>query len=177
MPRRILLPVDGSKHGRAASELAGSLASLYDSEVVLLHVLDPRRVTDEQVHMAEVEHRTSRRPEDLPWMANIPSELWAMLQPVDSRQTREETLRFLAEKVVKSATDVLERNGVPEDRIRVVFKNGDPVKRIMESIEEKDADMVVMGSRGLSDIAAMVLGSVSQRVSTLAPCTVVTARA
>lgn len=176
MVRRLLLPVDGSKHGRRAAELAGLLASTYDADVILLHVLDADRLSETRLRMAEVEHRSNRKPEEMPWMANVPSELMAMLQPADSRETREQTLHFLAEKVVKTATDVLEAHGVPAERIRVLFQDGKPARRILETVADHEVDMVVMGSRGLSDVAGLVMGSVSQRVASVAPCTVVTTR-
>ncbi len=176
MVRRILLPVDGSEHGRKAARLAGVIASLYDAEVVLLHVLDPDRETEGRAHMAEVEHRASRSVEGMPWMANVPGELMVMLQPTESKQTREQVLHYLAEKVVKAATDIVEREGVSDDKIRVIFRDGNPSKRILESISDQDADMVVMGSRGLGVASGLVMGSVSHRVASAAPCTVVTTR-
>ena len=39
MPKKILLPVDGSEHARKAAALAGDLAEKYDSELILLHVI------------------------------------------------------------------------------------------------------------------------------------------
>ena len=176
MVRRILLPVDGSVHGRKAAALAGVLASLYGAEVVLLHVLDPDRASEGRMRMAEVEHRTTRDVGGLPWVANVPGELMAMLQPPESSGTKEQALHYLAEKVVKAATDIVEREGVPDERIRVVFRDGRPSKRILESASDHDADMIVMGSRGLGTAGGFILGSVSQRVAAAAPCTVVTAR-
>ena len=39
MIKKILVPVDGSKHSVKAVELASDIASKYDAEVILLHVL------------------------------------------------------------------------------------------------------------------------------------------
>jgi nucleotide-binding universal stress UspA family protein len=36
--------------------------------------------------------------------------------------------------------------------------------------------MIVLGSRGLGNIGSLLLGSTSQKVNHLAPCTVVTVR-
>jgi len=38
------------------------------------------------------------------------------------------------------------------------------------------ADMIVMGSRGVSDLKGLVMGSVSHKVMQLAPCTCVSVR-
>jgi nucleotide-binding universal stress UspA family protein len=47
---------------------------------------------------------------------------------------------------------------------------------ILEVAEEEHADLVVMGSRGLSDFAGLVLGSVAHKVLHLAHCPVLVVR-
>jgi 3-phenylpropionate/trans-cinnamate dioxygenase ferredoxin reductase component len=44
-------------------------------------------------------------------------------------------------------------------------EEGDPADRIVETAEVEDADLVVVGSRGLSGVRRWVLGSVSDRVA------------
>jgi len=44
------------------------------------------------------------------------------------------------------------------------IKNGDPAQVIIETIEEEAPDLVVMGSKGLSGIKKVVIGSVSNKV-------------
>ena len=58
----------------------------------------------------------------------------------------------------------------------LVVKQGDPAKCILAAIDEESADFVVMGSRGLSDLKGLLMGSVSHKVSHLAPCTCVTVK-
>jgi nucleotide-binding universal stress UspA family protein len=48
--------------------------------------------------------------------------------------------------------------------------------RIVSTARENGADLIVMGSRGLSDIAGMFLGSVAHKVLHLAECPVLIAR-
>jgi len=42
--------------------------------------------------------------------------------------------------------------------------------------KEAHSDMIVMGSRGLSDLAGLLVGSVSHKVTNMAPCTCITVR-
>jgi nucleotide-binding universal stress UspA family protein len=49
---------------------------------------------------------------------------------------------------------------------------GHPAHEIIEYAEKKKTDIVIMGQRGRSKVAKFLLGSVSKRVSTYAPCTV-----
>lgn len=176
MIKRILFPTDGSSHAARAAAFAGDIAEKYGAEVVLLHVIDRNNLNEADEHMAEVEHVASRERDMLPWVANVPAELGAMLTAQESRDTQERMLGYLADKVVRAATDKLEEHGVPADRIRVVFKNGHPVKRILETIDDEKPDLVVTGSRGLSDLAGAIEGSVSHRVAHLAPCSVITVK-
>ena len=53
----------------------------------------------------------------------------------------------------------------------MVLTNGDPAAQILRCIEDRGIDCVVMGSRGLSDMRALFLGSVSHKVLNRAPCT------
>ena len=48
--------------------------------------------------------------------------------------------------------------------------------RILAAAEHENADMIVMGSRGMGDLKGLFVGSVSNKVSHLAPCTCVTVK-
>jgi nucleotide-binding universal stress UspA family protein len=49
---------------------------------------------------------------------------------------------------------------------------GHPADQIIKYAAEKKSDMIIVGQRGKSKIANWLLGSVSKRVSSYAPCTV-----
>ncbi|OIP61291.1 MAG: universal stress protein [Nitrospirae bacterium CG_4_9_14_3_um_filter_53_35] len=49
---------------------------------------------------------------------------------------------------------------------------GHPADQIVRYAKEKNCDMVIVGQRGKSKIKSWLLGSVSKRVSTYSPCTV-----
>jgi nucleotide-binding universal stress UspA family protein len=51
-----------------------------------------------------------------------------------------------------------------ELRIQSRIENGDPVDMICRCAEEIDADMIIVGSRGLGNVGSLVLGSVSEKV-------------
>ena len=50
------------------------------------------------------------------------------------------------------------------------LRTGSPAEVIVSMAEEQKADLIVMGARGIGPIRERLLGSVSHRVLTLAPC-------
>ena len=63
--------------------------------------------------------------------------------------------------------------GVPLETVVVV---GHPADQIVHQAAERKADMIVMGHRGKSRLQRWLLGSVSKRVLSYAPCTVTVVR-
>ena len=53
---------------------------------------------------------------------------------------------------------------------------GDPAEAIIKIADTRKCDLIVMGSRGLGRLAGLVLGSVSQKVVSHAPCPVLIVR-
>jgi nucleotide-binding universal stress UspA family protein len=54
-----------------------------------------------------------------------------------------------------------EENRIP---CRSIVHNGSPSRRIVQVAKEEHCDLIVMGSRGLSEFSGLVMGSVSHRV-------------
>jgi len=54
----------------------------------------------------------------------------------------------------------------------VVFSTNSVVKTIVEYAEEKKIDLIVIGSKGMSGLKRMLLGSVASGVVTYADCPV-----
>ncbi len=57
---------------------------------------------------------------------------------------------------------------------KCVIGNDDPATEILKEIKASDADLVVMGRRGLGRVSSLLLGSVSQRSVTMPTCTCMT---
>lgn len=66
-----------------------------------------------------------------------------------------------------------------EDRERVVptkLVEGPEAEALVNTAEAQQADLIVMGSRGLGAMAGVLLGSVSRQVARHAPCSVLIVR-
>jgi len=59
---------------------------------------------------------------------------------------------------------------------KLLLREGDPANEIVQAAKEGRYDLIVVGHRGLSPIKIFLLGSVSSRVVTHAPCSVLVAR-
>jgi nucleotide-binding universal stress UspA family protein len=76
-------------------------------------------------------------------------------------------LRAVAGRILQSAERTLRERGV--EHVDSLTASGDAARRIVEAAEETGADMIVMGARGLSDLTALMVGSVSHKVQHLPP--------
>jgi len=50
---------------------------------------------------------------------------------------------------------------------------GDATEAIIEAVRREQVDAIVIGRRGRGRLAGLLLGSVSQKVASLAPCIVI----
>jgi nucleotide-binding universal stress UspA family protein len=85
-----------------------------------------------------------------------------------SQTEREEYTRHLLQGAEENICSFLHGCG----GMQSVVRGGAPYKTINEIAVEKDADLIVMGARGLSYIKGIVLGSVSESVLKSSPCPV-----
>ena len=77
--------------------------------------------------------------------------------------------RQAAEELVEAAADRLKTRGV---EAVAVARLGDPADVLLATAEEFDADLLVVGNRGMSGVRRYLLGSVADRVVHHASCTV-----
>lgn len=80
-----------------------------------------------------------------------------------------QTLRKEAERLVP---EVKARVGERFAQVEAVVRDGAAADRILAAARVRQVDLIVLGSRGLSPIPALLLGSVSSRVTQHAPCSV-----
>ncbi len=90
-------------------------------------------------------------------------------------------LEQLREEMMRDAAHVLQsRVGrtlrfLP--RAKTVVMAGTPYRQIIRYAQEHHADLIVMGTQGLSGLDRLIMGSTAERVVRMAPCPVVSIRA
>lgn len=74
-----------------------------------------------------------------------------------------------AEEILAPAVQLLGQTNVP---VETVAQEGDPAEAIISVAEERQADIIVVGDKGMTGIKRFLLGSVPSRVDHHAPCSV-----
>ena len=82
--------------------------------------------------------------------------------------------QFIAEDIMAHTKRPAKERGV--ENVSDAIEDGDPTEQILRHAETDAANLIVMGSRELSDLTGLLTGSVSHKVSQLSPCTCVTVR-
>jgi nucleotide-binding universal stress UspA family protein len=81
-----------------------------------------------------------------------------------------DTMQSAADKILKQARRRAQRLGVRS----IILKTGwgDAGDAIIDGVQRSKADLLVIGRRGQSRLSALLLGSVSQKLASFAPCAV-----
>jgi nucleotide-binding universal stress UspA family protein len=151
MAKKILTAIDGSEHGWKALDLAADLARQQGAQLIVLHVVPHEPIPDALRAFAKAENL-----------------------PVEEEVARFRQARTLGDHLTRAAEARAREHGVTEVVGRT--EEGRPGGQILEVAEREEVDMIVMGSRGLSDARALFLGSVSHKVANHARCTCVTVK-
>ena len=71
---------------------------------------------------------------------------------------------------------LLEDAGCGEVPVEMVFKVGYPAAEILDAVTETGADLVVVGTKGRSDLVSSIFGSVAEKVYRRSPVSVLSVR-
>jgi nucleotide-binding universal stress UspA family protein len=112
-------------------------------------------------------------------------ELVSAYEPVPNQRLREEARqapddlqwsispREDVDATLKEAAERVEEAGVS---VNIYAREGDPADAILDVAEERGADLIVVGNKGMTGAKRFLLGSVPNKVSHHAPCSVLIIR-
>ena len=140
--------VVGTDGSETAKEAVRQAIQLAREVGATLHVVSAYQ----PVSSARVRAESQQLPGDLQWMVNEREEVEATL-----------------EEAAGQASAV----GLPAE---VYVRQGDPADSILDVAEERGADLIVVGNKGMTGAKRFLLGSVPNKVSHHAPCSVLIIR-
>jgi nucleotide-binding universal stress UspA family protein len=144
--KRILVPLDGSPLAERALPLATSLAQKFDSEIILLRILDVSTLT-------------------------LPT--WHMEAPPDWIVEAHEHIHEEVKNYLKTQQDQLRQQGF---EVRTLLRGASPAEGILEIAETQEVDLIVMSTHGRSGLTRWALGSVADKVMGHSHCPVLLIR-
>ena len=152
--KKILYATDLSENARYAFAYAISLADLYKASIIFIHVLtEIPDLLDKNV------------------LGYISEERWEEIKSQHVEEAREAIIGKRRDHLaIKDALHQFSENlkesreggGFVTDDIIVV--RGNPVEEIIKYCEEKNCDLIVMGTHGHGTLADVMMGSTARRV-------------
>ena len=151
---KILYATDLSENARYAFAYAVSLAGLYNATITFIHILP------------EVPSRLDKRV-----VGYISEERWEEIKAQNFEEAREAIIgkrhdhlavRDALHQFSENVKENREGQGFVTDDIIVV--RGNPVEEILKYSEEKNCDLIVMGTHGHGTLADAMMGSTARRV-------------
>ena len=148
MIKNILVPLDGSEHAFKALDFASGLADKHTASLLLLYVVTKREIPESVRRFAEVEN-----------IKGPPAWIYD---------------EVIAKNILQEGKQRAQEKGATS--IETAVRDGDPARVIVDVANSKNVDVIAMGTRGLSDLQGIFVGSVAHKVSHLAECTVITVK-
>jgi nucleotide-binding universal stress UspA family protein len=140
---RILVATDGSESAARAVDMAAKQTKAFKGQLKIVHV-----VCIDNMPLEQLKDYALREHENLADVLNT----------------------FAEEKLVE-AKKRAEALGVTSVETSAPF--GDVAETLIDAAREQQADMIFVGRRGRGRLSGLLLGSVSQKIVSVAPCPVV----
>ena len=147
--KRVLVPLDGSKHSNETVRFLLRMPLPPRAEVLIMVVLQSFAAAFVKAYTLDLERDR---------------EIVAELQ-----EAEEETAR----RVLAEAEGQLRKGG---HRVSTVIARGDPSREILREAVQRNVDVIALGAKGLTGVGGFLLGSVAQRVARYAKSSVLIVR-
>jgi nucleotide-binding universal stress UspA family protein len=142
----IVVGTDGSDTAKTAVRYAIDLARELGARLQIVSAYEP--VSDQRLRNEKVEV-----PKDLQWMINPREDVLSLLE--DAQQ---------------------EAHATGIELVETFARQGDAADAILDVAEEQRSDLIVVGNRGMTGAKRFLLGSVPNKISHHAPCSVLIVR-
>lgn len=145
--KTLLVAVAFSPYSEGIMGYAAQLANRLDAQIIVASIINQRDVA------------AVRRVADMGYDVDGPDYIAGI---------KDERSAALAKLFSKSS--------ISPQKIKTVFKVGNPIEELLKIIVAEEVDMVIMGVKGRSDLEYALVGSVAEKMFRRSPVTVVSYR-
>ena len=158
--KNILIPTDGSKDAEYAAQSGVSTARRVGAKISACNIVDLGHITDTRVVTAG-SVGAGRHYGDV------------IKLPESAVKRMRQRLLDESAKIADRVKRIAESKGVDAE---IIVRDGKPAPEILKIIRDERVDLVVMGYSGKSIVSKLFIGSVSEKVASTAPCSVIIVR-
>lgn len=144
--QRVVAGTDGSESAAGAVAQAADMAKSFAAELLIVTAY---------VGESSPGWETEGVPDDLQWQV---------------------TDAAMAEEHAVKAAQIAAEAGVAGSKMHTISEKGDPADALVRVAEERNGDLIVIGSKGMHSASRFPLGSVPNKVSHHAGCDMMTVR-
>lgn len=148
MFKKILIPIDGSKHGYKALKFGSEFVKDYENvELIILSVFRHHSFAEGSLSM----------------LKSITT---------DAAENLDDIYANYAKEVVEKGKSIVLESGVEPQKVRGYIRSGQVEKEILKFAKNEKIDLIIIGKQGHNILTGYLLGGTSHKVTGLAPCPV-----
>ncbi len=145
--KKILVPIAFTDYSQGLFNCAAQTAKSNDSTLIVLSIISSRDIESVET-------------------------IVSMGYDVDAEHYVEQIRKDRKQKLKQ----MVEAANFDKDKVKILFKIGKPVDEILKAINKEMPDLVVMGTRGRSNLKTSIMGAVAEKVFKRSPVNVLSYR-
>jgi nucleotide-binding universal stress UspA family protein len=148
MFKKILIPIDGSKHGYKALKFGSEFARNYDNvEIVVFSVIRHHSFAEGSLSMLKT-------------------------ITTDAAENLDEIYANYAKEIVEKGKSIVLESGIEAEKVRGYVRFGQVEKEILKFAKNEQIDLIIIGKKGHNKLTGYLLGGTSHKITGLAHCPV-----